>query len=143
MGEVTLATAAALGSADPPEGEHLSRRGVAIRVTRRPVPDSTEGSIEIALRYGRGGAGRECFGLEHHQNTKAKLAGVFDLLLNDINPLGVPYPTRSEAQKWAFTTMRSGNKPQSPPPPTLHPFLRFNPQHAEGIRPSSFAGMPA
>ena len=43
----------------PPDGTYMSRRGVAIRVIRRRVPDSREGSIEIAVFYGRGGAQRE------------------------------------------------------------------------------------
>ena len=69
---------------------------------RRPVPDSTLGSIEIALLYGRGGAAREQYFLEHHKNTQARVAQVLNWFLNDISPLGEPYPVRSPAQKAAF-----------------------------------------
>jgi hypothetical protein len=83
----------------PPDGTYSSKAGVDVRVIRRPVPDSTLGFIEIELRYGRGGAPREAYFLEHHESTPVRLNQVFVQLLNDISPLGEPYPVRSETQK--------------------------------------------
>ena len=57
----------------PTDGEYQSQAGHSVKVARRPVPDSREGSIEIAVIYGRGGSGREFYCLEHHTTIKARL----------------------------------------------------------------------
>ena len=127
----------------PTDGEYQSQAGHSVKVARRPVPDSREGSIEIAVIYGRGGSGREFYCLEHHTTIKARLSEVFELFLNDTSPLREPYRIASQRQKRVFGRIRSGDEPRSPLPPTLHPFLLLDPQHAEGICRSSSTGATA
>ena len=53
----------------PSDGEYRSMSGRLVTVSRRPVPDSKSGSVEIAVEYASGGAGKEFYCLAHHPDT--------------------------------------------------------------------------
>lgn len=117
-----LAKTSRVAAGPPPDGTYLSQAGVQVRVTRRPVRGGASGSVEIALHYGRGGAAREFYCLEHHADTPARVTQVFDQFIDDISPLGEPYRVRSEAQKRAFVRIRSVKMARSKACSTPDPF---------------------